>query len=191
MRLTSAPYREDIDGLRALAVLLVVAFHASPASMPAGFIGVDVFFVISGYLITTNILRGMEAGTFTFADFYARRCRRIIPALVVVLMATSAIGWYSLLADEFSSLGTHILAGSTFTSNILLWKEAGYFDVAAGSKPLLHLWSLGVEEQFYLLWPPLLFLGASRRRDPGVGRDLRHASIRSVPAVRRREDRTT
>ena len=156
-------YRSDINGIRAIAVILVVAYHAVPRLAPGGFVGVDVFFVISGYLITGNILRDIDSGTFTFLDFYARRCRRIIPALAILLAVVWTLGWYALLADEFLSLGRHIVAGATFTTNLVLWKEAGYFDAAAEAKPLLHLWSLGIEEQFYLMWPLFLVL-VSRMR---------------------------
>ena len=155
-------YRADIDGLRAVAVVLVILFHASSELLPGGFIGVDVFFVISGYLITSIILREIRAGSFTLSGFYARLCRRILPALVVVLAATWAIGRVALTEADFQMVGKHILGGSTFTSNILLWRESGYFDIAAIRKPLLHLWSLGVEEQFYLVWPPLAMLAVFR-----------------------------
>jgi peptidoglycan/LPS O-acetylase OafA/YrhL len=151
------PYRPDIDGLRALAVVAVVAFHASPHAMPGGFVGVDVFFVISGYLITGLIVSNLEAGRFSFAEFYARRFRRLVPALVVVLLSTWLLGWFLLLPEELSYLGKHIVAGATFTANLVLAREAAsYFDYTAELKPLLHLWSLGVEEQFYLIWPALL-----------------------------------
>jgi peptidoglycan/LPS O-acetylase OafA/YrhL len=141
-------YRPDVDGLRAVAVLAVLAFHAFPEALPGGFVGVDVFFVISGFLISGLILQGLQHGTFSFADFYWRRVRRIFPALVLVLAACLALGWLVLLPDEYSQLGKHVAAGAAFVSNIVLWREAGYFDVAAALKPLLHLWSLGVEEQF-------------------------------------------
>jgi peptidoglycan/LPS O-acetylase OafA/YrhL len=159
----SAHYRPDIDGLRAVAVLLVVAYHAFPNVVPGGFVGVDVFFVISGYLITGILLREQRANEFTFLGFYARRFRRIIPALLVVLAATWIAGRYVLLMDEFESLGRHTFGGATFTSNFILWSEAGYFDSAAELKPLLHLWSLAIEEQFYLLWPMLLAFAWRRR----------------------------
>lgn len=149
-------YRPDIDGLRALAVLAVIGFHAFPARVPGGFIGVDVFFVISGFLISGIILRGLEAKKFDFWEFYSRRIRRIFPALTVVLFSTLAMGWFLLLPDEYARLGKHIAAGALFVSNWILWGESGYFDIDATAKPLLHLWSLGVEEQFYLVWP--LFL---------------------------------
>ena len=154
---TSA-HRADVDGLRALAILPVLIFHAFPAQMPGGFIGVDVFFVISGYLITTIILRGLDSGSFSFPHFYANRVRRIFPALLVVLGCGLLAGWRLLLVPEFSQLGKHVAAGVGFSQNLVLWSEAGYFDAASESKPLLHLWSLGVEEQFYLFFPMLLWL---------------------------------
>lgn len=151
-------YRPDIDGLRAIAVLPVVAYHAFPDWMPGGFIGVDVFFVISGFLISTILFENLDRGTFSFAEFYARRIKRIFPALIVVLLASCAIGWFVLFADEYKRLGRHIAAGAGFISNFVLWKEAGYFDASAETKPLLHLWSLAIEEQFYIVWPLLLWL---------------------------------
>jgi peptidoglycan/LPS O-acetylase OafA/YrhL len=162
----SAPdlsYRPDIDGLRALAVLSVVGFHASSTLLPGGYIGVDIFFVISGFLITSIICRNLESGKFTFVDFYARRAKRIFPSLIIVLAAVWALGWFGLLSDELQQLGKHIAAGAGFISNFALWQESGYFDKAAEYKPLLHLWSLGIEEQFYLLWP-LIMVWAWRRK---------------------------
>ncbi|MCK9608312.1 MAG: acyltransferase [Methylomonas sp.] len=160
--LSHPKYRPDIDGLRALAVLSVVAFHAFPSGLKGGFIGVDIFFVISGYLISTIIFQNLEKGTFSFTEFYIRRIKRIFPALILVLAASYAFGWFALFADEYKQLGKHIAAGAGFVSNIVLWDEAGYFDNATETKPLLHLWSLGVEEQFYLAWPLLLWLAWSR-----------------------------
>ncbi len=139
--MTTAPglahpkYRADIDGLRAVAVLSVVGYHAFPGRVTGGFIGVDIFFVISGYLISTIIIESLEAGRFSFAEFYARRIRRIFPALLVVLAACLAAGWFVMLTSEFSRLGEHVLAGSAFVSNLLLWRESGYFDPSAESKP--------------------------------------------------------
>src|SRR5437870_5550894 len=159
----SPKYRPDIDGLRALAVLSVVAFHAFPTSLPGGFLGVDVFFVISGYLISTIILENLDKGAFSLAEFYGRRVRRIFPALLVVLLASYVFGWLALLADEYAQLGKHIAAGAGFVSNLVLWNEVGYFDRSADTKPLLHLWSLGIEEQFYLAWPLLLWFSWKRR----------------------------
>jgi peptidoglycan/LPS O-acetylase OafA/YrhL len=159
---SSPPYRPDIDGLRAVAVGMVILFHAAAALCPGGFVGVDVFFVISGYLITSVIWREMRTGTFTLTQFYARRCRRILPALFVVLGATWIAARLRLTADDVHVLARHIIGGATFTSNILLWQETGYFDIAAIRKPLLHLWSLGVEEQFYAVWPPVVMLVVAR-----------------------------
>src|SRR3954469_18617862 len=149
-------YRPDIDGLRAVAVLAVLVFHAEPRLLPGGFIGGDLFFVISGYLISGIILKELEAGSFSFGSFYARRIRRIFPALGVVLLASLALGWFYLLPGELVLLGKHVAASVGFSQNWLLWREVGYFDPAASTKPLLHLWSLGVEEQFYLVYPFLL-----------------------------------
>ena len=155
-RVTS--YRADIDGLRAIGVLAVVFFHAFPAVFPGGYIGVDIFFVISGFLITRILVNDIESGTFSILDFYKRRVRRIFPALMLVLVAAIFFGWICLIAVEYEQLGKHIAGGALFISNLLLWKEAGYFDVGIYAKPLLHLWSLGVEEQFYLIWPLILWL---------------------------------
>ena len=155
--LSHPKYRPDIDGLRAVAVLAVVAFHAFPSWVRGGFIGVDVFFVISGYLISTIIFENLDGGTFSFTEFYARRIKRIFPALLFVMIACFAFGWFTLLADEYKQLGKHIAAGAGFISNFTLWSEAGYFDNSAETKPLLHLWSLGIEEQFYIFWPLLLW----------------------------------
>lgn len=155
-------YRADVDGLRAVAIISVLLFHFFPISFPSGFIGVDIFFVISGFLITSNIINALDNQTFSFIDFYSRRIRRIFPGLLLILAFAIVFGWYFLLVDEYIQLGKHIVAASVFTPNLILWKEAGnYFDTAVELKPLLHLWSLGIEEQFYLFWPVLLvfFIG--------------------------------
>lgn len=154
--LTHPKYRADIDGLRAIAVLSVVGFHAFPSRIQGGFIGVDIFFVISGFLISIIIFGSLEKNTFSYKEFYERRIRRIFPALIVVFIASVFLGWIVLLADEYELFGKHMLAGTAFISNFILWSESGYFDAAADTKPLLHLWSLGVEEQFYIFWPLLL-----------------------------------
>ena len=167
--MTSAvTYRADIDGLRAVAVLSVLVFHVAPSALPGGFLGVDIFFVISGYLISLILLREQADGRFRFRSFYARRVRRLFPALVVVLVATLAFGAFSLFADEYERLARHAYYAIAFVLNFRLMREAGYFDVASSAKPLLHLWSLSVEEQFYLAWPVVL-LGARRLRvDAGI-----------------------
>jgi peptidoglycan/LPS O-acetylase OafA/YrhL len=152
-----AKYRPDIDGLRAIAVLSVLGYHGFPDVVQGGFIGVDVFFVISGFLISGILLGEIERGAFSLTRFYVRRILRIFPALITVLGACWAFGWFWLLGDEYARLGKHIAAGAGFVSNLVLWREAGYFDNTADTKPLLHLWSLGVEEQFYIIWPLLLY----------------------------------
>jgi peptidoglycan/LPS O-acetylase OafA/YrhL len=158
-------YRADIDGLRAVSILLVVGYHALPWLVPGGFIGVDIFFVISGFLITRIILTQLKAGTFSSMEFYARRIRRIFPALIVVLAVTYLIGWFVLLPDGFSLLGKSTAAGVAFVSNLFQLTQLGYFAPDAAENPLLHLWSLGIEEQFYIFWPPLLWvLSRSKRR---------------------------
>ncbi|MFC5524287.1 acyltransferase family protein [Rhodanobacter ginsengisoli] len=163
-------YRPDIDGVRALAVLAVVAYHYSPGNFPGGFIGVDVFFVISGYLITGILVKAIEDNDFpTFrsllSDFYQRRIRRIFPSLILVLTACLVIGWLVLFSSEYERLGKYVAAGAGYVENFVLWNEAGYFDHASIDKTLLHLWSLAVEEQFYIAWPLLLWV-ITRRRWP-------------------------
>lgn len=143
-------YRPDIDGLRALAILPVMLFHAFPALMPGGFVGVDIFFVISGYLISAIIFKSLRKGGFSFSEFYIRRAKRILPPLVFMIVIVLIVGWSILLPVEYAELGKHAMAGLGFVANIVLWLETGYFDNAAELKPLLHLWSLGVEEQFYI-----------------------------------------
>ena len=153
----TSTYRADIDGLRAVAVCSVVVFHAFPGVIPGGFVGVDIFFVISGYLITSIIISDIEANNFSIFRFYDRRIRRIFPALIIVLLITFCVGWLILFTPEFTRLGRHIVASSLFYENILLLNESGYFDVTSASKPLLHLWSLAIEEQFYIFWPILIY----------------------------------
>lgn len=152
-------YRKDIDGLRAIAVMLVVGFHMFPGRVIGGFIGVDIFFVISGFLISGIIFKDIEANTFSFVEFYTRRIRRIFPALITVLLFCYLVGWFVLVADEYAQLGKYIAGGAGFVANFILWTESGYFDTESGLKPLLHLWSLGVEEQFYIFWPLLVLVG--------------------------------
>ncbi len=155
-------YRPDIDGLRALAVLAVVAYHYGPSKVPGGFIGVDVFFVISGYLISSILLEDIARGRFSIARFYQRRIRRIFPALILILLTCLVVGWLMLFLGEYEQIGKHVLAAAGFMQNFVLWSEAGYFDTTAITKPMLHLWSLAVEEQFYIVWPLCLWLIAGR-----------------------------
>jgi len=157
-------YRPDIDGLRALAVGSVIAFHVAPAKLPGGFLGVDIFFVISGYLISGMILEGIRAGTFTITGFYLRRARRILPALLTMLLSVSLVALLVLMPDELKRFADSVTASALFVPNLALARDAGYFDAATSTKPLLHLWSLGVEEQFYLIWPIALLLFAARVR---------------------------
>jgi peptidoglycan/LPS O-acetylase OafA/YrhL len=159
-----ADYRRDIDGLRALAVLAVIGFHAELQWLRGGFAGVDIFFVISGYLISSLIFRALAKGTFSVPEFYVRRINRIFPALLVVLAFCLIAGWVTLMPGEYRSLGKHTFGGSAFISNVLLWREAGYFD--SPDKPLLHLWSLAIEEQFYLVWPAVCLIVWRRRWNP-------------------------
>lgn len=146
-------YRRELDGLRAIAVLPVIFFHAGFHILSGGFVGVDIFFVISGYLITSNILTEKQAGTFSLIEFYERRARRILPALFFVMLACLPFAWLWMLPSDLKSFSQSLIAISVFSSNILFWQESGYFDIAAELKPLLHIWSLGVEEQYYLLFP--------------------------------------
>jgi peptidoglycan/LPS O-acetylase OafA/YrhL len=152
----SLSYRPDIDGLRAIAVIMVVGFHAFPSVFSGGFGGVDVFFVISGYLISAILLRSFRENTYSLVTFYQNRVRRLFPALITVLIFCVVSGWYLFTADEFKQLGKHLAAASLFVSNIVYINERGYFDMASETKPLLHLWSLAVEEQFYIFLPLLL-----------------------------------
>lgn len=149
-------YRPEIDGLRALAVLPVLLFHAGFSWAAGGFVGVDIFFVISGFLITGIILEDLRAGKFSIANFYERRARRILPALFAVCLATIPFAWAWMLPQEFTSYARSLVASVLSVSNFLFWKEAGYFAAANELKPLLHTWSLAVEEQYYLIFPLLL-----------------------------------
>jgi peptidoglycan/LPS O-acetylase OafA/YrhL len=151
-------YRPEIDGLRAVAVMLVIGYHAAPQLLPGGFIGVDVFFVISGYLITRLVLAELQARTFTLLGFYQRRVRRIVPALLLLLTVCYILAWFTLLPGEFRWFGRSVLWSAPFLANVFFAHVIGYFDPFAHYNVLLHLWSLGVEEQFYLLWPMVLIL---------------------------------
>ncbi len=149
-------YRAEIDGLRALAVIPVILYHASLDIFAGGFVGVDVFFVISGYLITSIILSEMDEEKFSLLNFYERRARRILPALFFVTAVCIPFAWLWFIPNNMKDFAQSIIAISTFSSNILFWHESGYFDAAAELKPLLHTWSLAVEEQYYIFFP--LFL---------------------------------
>jgi peptidoglycan/LPS O-acetylase OafA/YrhL len=160
-------YRREIDGLRAVAVLPVLFFHAGFTWFPGGFIGVDVFFVISGYLITGNILSDLRAGRFSLWDFYERRFRRIAPALLAMCAATIPFAWQWMVPAEFEAYGRSLLATALSFSNIHFWKATGYFAQPAALQPLLHTWSLAVEEQFYVLFP-LLLIALKKYRAAGI-----------------------
>ncbi len=158
------PYRADVDGLRAIAVIAVVVYHAFPGALRAGFTGVDVFFVISGYLISSLIWRGLADGKFSLLTFYGRRVLRLFPALLVVLAACLVAGWWLLAPGGYERLGRDTAAAAVYLSNFVFWRESGYFAPAASARPLTHLWSLAVEEQFYVLYPWLLIATFRRRR---------------------------
>jgi len=162
-------YRPDIDGLRGFSIVLTLIYHGFSYPLPGGFIGVDIFFVISGYLITGQIYDRARAGSFSFLDFYSRRIRRIFPPLLVVLTFVCFYGYFRFNLDDFISLFKHVAAGTVFMSNYVLWQEVGYFDQKSALKPLLHLWSLAIEEQFYIVWPLLVVaLTAASRRYRGT-----------------------
>ena len=161
-------HRDDIDGLRAIAIVLTLMFHLFPSLLPGGFVGVDVFFVISGYLITGILAEALDRGTFSIGGFYARRIIRLLPSLLTVLLAVLVIGWLALFANELLDLGKQVVAAGLFSSNILLILTTNYFNPDAQTKPLLHLWSLGVEEQFYIAYPLLLFALTKARVRPMV-----------------------
>lgn len=156
---SSKAWRSDITGLRALAVVPVLLFHAFPNLIPGGFLGVDIFFVISGFLISGIIFRGLERGEFSFSQFYFNRVRRILPNLILVLIFVIAMGWFYMTAQEYNSLIQHTIAGAFFYQNFQLLREAGqYFSDASLRQPLLHLWSLAIEEQFYIFFPVLSYI---------------------------------
>lgn len=155
---SSVPYREDINGLRAWAVIAVLLFHFQLPGLGAGFIGVDIFFVISGFLMTAIIVKGLERNNFTIWKFYMARARRILPALMVVITVLLALGWFWLPTPDYQTLGLQSAYSLSFLSNIYFWRSTGYFDSAAHEKWLLHTWSLAVEAQFYLLFPIFLII---------------------------------
>lgn len=152
----SLPYRADIDGLRAIAVLVVIFYHAGISGFSGGYVGVDVFFVISGFLITSIILKEIHDGTFSIAGFYERRIRRVFPALFLVMFFVLLVGSYLFFPIAFKLLGESITTTTFFSSNILFWSQNGYFEPENFTKPLLHTWSLAVEEQYYIFYPLML-----------------------------------
>lgn len=151
-------YRPEIDGLRALAVVPVILFHAGFELFSGGFVGVDVFFVISGYLITTIFIEEIDNQRFSIVNFYERRARRILPALFFVMLLCIPFAWLWMLPFQLKGFADSLIAVCLFASNILFWSESGYFDAATEEKPLLHTWSLAVEEQYYVLFPLFLLL---------------------------------
>ena len=152
-------YRPDVDGMRALAILSVLFFHAFPESLPGGFVGVDIFFVISGYLISSIIFRGLTLGSFSFFDFYARRVRRIFPAVTAVLLGSFLLGFYLLSPEELQDLVRESPYAAFFLENWRLYvTTGGYWETATELKPFMHFWSLGVEEQYYIFYPLICFL---------------------------------
>src|SRR5215207_5461767 len=150
--MTHLRYRADIDGLRALAIVPVVLFHGRLGPLSGGFVGVDIFFVISGFLITSLILKDLELGSFSFKDFYARRVRRIIPALTCMLSATTLAALFLYTPRELRSYAGRLVATALFGANIQFSRSANYFAPRAEDLELLHCWSLAVEEQFYFVF---------------------------------------
>ena len=170
-------YRAEIDGLRAIAVVPIILIHAGVEYFSGGFVGVDVFFVISGYLITTIILSEKEQGTFSLVNFYERRFRRILPALFMVMLVSLIFSLLWLMPSYMEDFSQSLMAASTFSSNILFWRESGYWEISNELKPLLHTWSLAVEEQYYVLYPLLLMLIWHFRKDWIIGSFIVIAAI--------------
>jgi peptidoglycan/LPS O-acetylase OafA/YrhL len=156
-------YRAEIDGLRAVAVVPVILFHANPALIPGGFLGVDIFFVISGFLIAGILIDDLESGSYSLAKFYERRVRRILPALLVMVACSLAVAWSVMLPRAFGITAESAAAAAAFVSNVFFWQTTNYFDIDALSQPLLHTWSLSVEEQFYIVFPLILAISWKRR----------------------------
>ena len=156
-------YRKDIDGLRAIAVLSVIFYHLGFSFISGGFIGVDIFFVISGFLITQSIQNDLDRGIFTIKNFYIKRIRRIIPLLFLVTMTTLGASFFILGVEELKEFALSLISVSIFSSNIFFWQNINYFSVSAELKPLLHTWSLGIEEQFYIFFPLFMIWTATWR----------------------------
>ncbi len=151
-------YRPEVDGLRALAILAIMVNHAGVSWLPGGYLGVDIFFVISGFVITRLIMAEQADGTFTLAAFWRRRVRRILPAFAVVLLACLGASWILMTPQQMDDFLRVYFGATAMVPNIVLWMDVGYFTEDAATRPLLHLWSLGVEEQFYLFFPVITFL---------------------------------
>lgn len=164
MTSSSVKFRSDIEGLRGIAVLFVVAFHAFPKKFTGGFIGVDIFFVISGFLISSIIFNEISNNSFNFKNFYCRRLKRLLPALISFLFLAIVLGWFVMLDYEYSYIGEHIFISNFFLNNIKLLQEINYFDRKSFLKPLLNLWSLSVEFQFYIIWPFLIYVCSSSKK---------------------------
>src|SRR5262245_21429965 len=164
----SHTYRRDVDGLRAIAVLSVMIFHARDSLLPGGFVGVDIFFVISGYLISRHIAADVSAGRFSLIEFYRRRIRRIAPMMMVVIAVSLAAALLLMTPEDARAVAKSAVWAVAAMGNIHFWRDldAGYFANSTAEVPLLHLWSLGVEEQFYLLWPLVLALAVRNLRPP-------------------------
>jgi len=174
-------WRGDVEGLRGVAVLAVLIFHASAVALPGGFAGVDVFFVISGFVVGRNVLGDLAGERFSFVAFYARRARRLFPGLILVLLATLIAAPFFVSMADYRELGRQIAAACVFAANFLAWSQAGYFDGDAAYRPLIHLWSLGVEEQFYLFFPLFLW-GVHRLKPAALGPALRLSIVLSFLA---------
>ena len=157
-KLSTVNYKPEIDCLRAIAVFLVILFHFELFMVKGGFIGVDIFFVISGYLITNLVIKDIVNNRFSLIEFYTRRIRRIIPALYSTIFIVIILGYFILSPDHFNRIGKSGISAATAYSNLFFWSEAGYFDYDKYFKPLLHTWSLSVELQFYLIWPIIIFI---------------------------------
>ncbi|MCP1106398.1 acyltransferase [Serratia nevei] len=168
MTSTARVFRHDINGLRAWAVIAVVLFHFGIPGFAGGFVGVDVFFVISGFLMTQIIVSGLETGKFSIWHFYLARARRIIPALMALCITLLVLGWFFLVSTDYTTLDKHVLTAILFISNVKFWREAGYFDADSHEKWLLHTWSLSVEWQFYIILPIALVFMARLWRTRGI-----------------------
>lgn len=179
MTIVSATYRTEIDGLRAIAVVSVIFFHAGIYGFSGGYIGVDIFFVISGFLITGIIKKEFDNNQFSFMRFYERRARRILPALFFVVICCSPFAWLWMVQSEFKEFSKSVIAAGAFISNFFFWQKSDYFEATAEEKPLLHIWSLAVEEQFYVIFP-IFFIALLRLKKRDVPNILLYVSVISL-----------